>query len=98
MKRLISQEEVLDKKDQGEIFVDDNTIITAAAVDLCKELGIKITKGQDLKSSDKKEEKKGVKENRKKESALSEDEIYNILKEGLNKGLLNESDLERMLD
>lgn len=98
MKRLISQEEVLDKKDQGEIFVDDNTIITAAAVDLCKELGIKITKGKASDSSDKKEEKKQVKESPKKKAALSEDEIYNILKEGLNKGLLQVSDLERMID
>lgn len=40
MKRLISQEEVLKKKNEKEIYIDDNTIITAAAKDLAKDFGI----------------------------------------------------------
>ncbi|MSS77663.1 hypothetical protein FYJ26_04445 [Anaerococcus sp. WCA-380-WT-2B] len=105
MKRLISQEEVLKNKDQKEIFVDKNTLITAAARDLCKDLGIEIKcinsvkEVEENKESTKKEyieikEKENKKEN---QAVLSENQIYNILKDGINQGLISESDIERML-
>ncbi|EGC83705.1 hypothetical protein [Anaerococcus hydrogenalis] len=101
MKRLISQEEVLNNKNEKEIYIDDNTIITAAAKDLAKEFGIEFKKC-DCKSqkNDIEEKKKEVKQSQdcKKSSAvLSEDQIYKILKKGIEQGLLSESDIERMI-
>lgn len=94
MKRLISQEEVLKKKNEKEIYIDDNTIITAAAKDLAKDLGI------EFKKCDCKDQKNNIEEKKecKKSSAvLSEDQIYNILKKGIEQGLLSENDIERII-
>ncbi|MDY3007278.1 hypothetical protein [Anaerococcus porci] len=101
MKRLISQEEVLKNKDQKEIFVDKNTLITAAARDLCKDLGIEIKCINSVKEVEENKEstKKEYIEIKEKENqaVLSENQIYNILKDGINQGLISESDIERML-
>lgn len=94
MKRLISEEEVLKNKDKKEIFVDKNTIITALAKDICKKLGIEIKYGECLKEV--KKDNECVIED-KKEVALSENQIFKILKEGIDQGLLSEKDIERML-
>lgn len=94
MKRLISQEEVLKKKNEKEIYIDDNTIITAAAKDLAKDLGI------EFKKCDCKDQKNNIEEKKecKKSSAvLSEDQIYKILKKGIEQGLLSENDIERII-
>lgn len=94
MKRLISQEEVLKKKNEKEIYIDDNTIITAAAKDLAKDLGI------EFKKCDCKDQKNNIEEKKecKKSSAvLSEEQIYNILKKGIEQGLLSENDIERII-
>lgn len=101
MKRLISQEEVLNKKNEKEIYIDDNTIITDAAKDLAKNLGIEFIKC-DCKSQkndieEKKEEIKESKDFKKSSVVLSEDQIYKILKQGIEQGLLSESDIERMI-
>lgn len=104
MKRLISQEDILKNKDQKEIFVDKNTIVTAAAEDLCKDLGIEIKYGEcrkeleENKENAKKEYREFEKQEEKVEKpALSEDQIYNILNNGIKQGLISESDIERML-
>lgn len=97
MKRLISQEEVLNKKNEKEIYIDDNTIITAAAKDLAKNLGIEFKK---CDCNDKKndiEEKTESKDCKKTSAILSEDQIYKILKKGIEQGLLSEKDIERMI-
>ena len=97
MKRLISQEEVLNKKNEKEIYIDDNTIITAAAKDLAKNLGIEFKK---CDCNDKKndiEEKTESKDYKKTSAILSEDQIYKILKKGIEQGLLSEKDIERMI-
>lgn len=60
MKRLISQEEVLNNKNEKEIYIDDNTIITAAAKDLAKEFGI------EFKKCDCKSQKNDIEEKKKK--------------------------------
>lgn len=94
MKRLISQEEVLKKKNEKEIYIDDNTIITAAAKDLAKDLGI------EFKKCDCKDQKNNIEEKKecKKSSAvLSQEQIYNILKKGIEQGLLSENDIERII-
>lgn len=97
MKRLISQEEVLNKKNEKEIYIDDNTIITAAAKDLAKNLGIEFKK---CDCNDKKndiEEKTESKDCKKTSAILSEDQIYKILKKGIEQGLLSKKDIERMI-
>lgn len=97
MKRLISQEEVLNKKNEKEIYIDDNTIITAAAKDLAKNLGIEFKK---CNCNDKKndiEEKTESKDCKKTSAILSEDQIYKVLKKGIEQGLLSEKDIERMI-
>ncbi|MDU6063552.1 MAG: hypothetical protein E6Y75_00330 [Anaerococcus sp.] len=97
MKRLISQEEVLNKKNEKEIYIDDNTIITAAAKDLAKNLGIEFKK---CDCNDKKndiEEKTESKDCKKTSAILSEDQIYKVLKKGIEQGLLSEKDIERMI-
>ncbi|MDU6791503.1 MAG: hypothetical protein E6427_02170 [Anaerococcus sp.] len=97
MKRLISQEEVLNKKNEKEIYIDDNTIITAAAKDLAKNLGIEF---KNCDCNDKKndiEEKTESKDCKKTSAILSEDQIYKILKKGIEQGLLSEKDIERMI-
>lgn len=97
MKRLISQEEVLKKKNEKEIYIDDNTIITAAAKDLAKDLGIGFKKS-DCKIEENNIEKYKENKNDKKSSLiLSEDQIYKILKQGIEQGLLSETDIERMM-
>ena len=77
MKRLISQEEVLKKKNEKEIYIDDNTIITAAAKDLAKDFGIEFKK---CDCKDKKNDIEEKKECKKSSAVLSEDQIYKILK------------------
>lgn len=97
MKRLISQEEVLNKKNEKEIYIDDNTIITAAAKDLAKNFGIEFKK---CDCNDKKndiEEKTESKDYKKTSAILSEDQIYKVLKKGIEQGLLSEKDIERMI-
>ncbi|MFR6220882.1 MAG: hypothetical protein ACLUJE_01730 [Anaerococcus sp.] len=94
MKRLISQEEVLKKKNEKEIYIDDNTIITAAAKDLAKDLGIEFKK---CDCKDKKNDIEEKKECKKSSAVLSEDQIYNILKKGIEQGLLSENDIERII-
>ena len=94
MKRLISQEEVLKKKNEKEIYIDDNTIITAAAKDLAKDLGIEFKK---CDCKDKKNDIEEKKECKKSSAVLSEDQIYNILKKRIEQGLLSENDIERII-
>ena len=94
MKRLISQEEVLKKKNEKEIYIDDNTIITAAAKDLAKDLGIEFKK---CDCKDQKNDIEEKKECKKSSAVLSEDQIYKILKKGIEQGLLSENDIERMI-
>lgn len=98
MKRLISQEEVLKKKNEKEIYIDDNTIITAAAKDLAKDFGIEFKKC-DCKSqkNDIEEKKEEIKDCKKSSAVLSEEQIYRILKKGIEQGLLSENDIERMI-
>lgn len=97
MKRLISQEEVLKKKNEKEIYIDDNTIITAAAEDLAKDLGIEFKKCDCKDQKNDIEEKKESKDYKKTSAVLSEDQIYEILKKSIEKGLLSENDIERMI-
>ena len=94
MKRLISQEEVLKNKNEKEIYIDDNTIITAAAKDLAKEFGIEFKK---CDCKDKKNDIEEKKECKKSSAVLSEDQIYKILKKGIEQGLLSENDIERII-
>ena len=94
MKRLISQEEVLKKKKEKEIYIDDNTIITAAAKDLAKDFGIEFKK---CDCKDKKNDIEEKKECKKSSAVLSEDQIYKILKKGIEQGLLSENDIERII-
>ena len=94
MKRLISQEEVLKKKIEKEIYIDDNTIITAAAKDLAKDFGIEFKK---CDCKDKKNDIEEKKECKKSSAVLSEDQIYKILKKGIEQGLLSENDIERII-
>lgn len=94
MKRLISQEEVLKKKNEKEIYIDDNTIITAAAKDLAKDFGIEFKK---CDCKDKKNDIEEKKECKKSSAVLSEEQIYNILKKGIEQGLLSENDIERII-
>lgn len=96
MKRLISQEEVLKKKNEKEIYIDDNTIITAAAKDLAKDFGIEFKKC-DCKVEENDIEKKVTKDDKKSSEVLSEEQIYKILKKGIEQGLLSEIDIERMI-
>lgn len=97
MKRLISQEEVLKKKNEKEIYIDDNTIITAAAKDLAKDFGIEFKKCDCKDKKNDIEEKKESKECKKSSAVLSEEQIYRILKKGIEQGLLSENDIERMI-
>lgn len=97
MKRLISQEEVLNKKNEKEIYIDDNTIITAAAKDLAKDLGIEFKKCDCKDQKNDIEEKKESKDHKQSSAVLSEDQIYKILKKGIEQGLLSENDIERMI-
>ena len=94
MKRLISPEEVLKKKNEKEIYIDDNTIITAAAKDLAKDFGIEFKK---CDCKDKKNDIEEKKECKKSSAVLSEDQIYKILKKGIEQGLLSENDIERII-
>ena len=94
MKRLISQEEVLKNKNEKEIYIDDNTIITAAAKDLAKDFGIEFKK---CDCKDKKNDIEEKKECKKSSAVLSEDQIYKILKKGIEQGLLSENDIERII-
>ena len=94
MKRLISQEEVLKKKNEKEIYIDDNTIITAAAKDLAKDLGIEFKKCDCKDQKNDIEEKKESKDYKQSSAVLSEDQI---LKKSIEKGLLSENDIERMI-
>lgn len=97
MKRLISQEEVLKNKNEKEIYIDDNTIITAAAKDLAKEFGIEFKKCDCMSQKNDIEENKEIKDCKKSSAVLSEDQIYKILKKGIEQGLLSEKDIERMM-
>lgn len=97
MKRLISQEEVLKKKNEKEIYIDDNTIITAAAKDLAKDFGIEFKKCDCKSQKNDIEEKKESKECKKSSAVLSEEQIYKILKKGIEQGLLSENDIERII-
>ncbi|MDU2375370.1 hypothetical protein [Anaerococcus vaginalis] len=97
MKRLISQEEVLKKKNEKEIYIDDNTIITAATKDLAKDFGIEFKKCDCKDKNNDIEEKKENKECKKSSAVLSEEQIYKILKKGIEQGLLSENDIERII-
>lgn len=115
MKRLISQEEVLKNKDSKEpILIDKNTIITPAAKDLAKDLGIEVKyceciqshcthkESESKDSSPDCEEKKDCEcktecKTECKEKAISEDEIYALLKKGIDNHLLSVEDLEKLI-
>lgn len=101
MKRLISEKEVLNIKDSDDtIFVDKNTIITAQAIDVAKELGIKIIRCEDInkESNNKANDNENLQKNVEiKKPILSEDEIYELLKKSIDSGLLSEDDLEGMM-
>lgn len=74
MKRLISQEEVLNKKNEKEIYIDDNTIITAAAKDLAKDLGI------EFKKCDCKNQKNDIEEKKKAKTINNHQQSYQKIK------------------
>ena len=111
MKRLISQEEVLKNKDSKEpILIDKNTIITPAAKDLAKDLGIEVKYCECIQShcthkeSESKDSSPACEEKKDceckaecKEKAISEDEIYALLKKCIDNHLLSVEDLEKLI-
>lgn len=97
MKRLISEKEVLKNKDVKEILIDKNTIITALAEDLCKQLGIKIKYKKDSKKEILEKKESFEQKNEDKKAILKKENLANVLKNGFKKGLIGENDRERML-
>ncbi|WP_083635551.1 phosphate propanoyltransferase [Peptoniphilus porci] len=89
--RLITAKEIYQaKKENKPIYIDKDTIVTPLARDIAKENNVSFEDGSSCKK-----EKVEVVET--KECALSEDEIYNILKLGIENKFFTEKDLENLL-
>ena len=110
MRKLITEEDVRKAKSSGEdIYIDDKTIVTAQARDVARDIDVKIILGekrsQEESSStpcDKEirccgDTSSCQKETRCCEAVLSPDEIYKLLSFALEAGLVNESDLAKLL-
>ena len=91
MRRLVSGDDVYEKaKSKEPIYIDKDTLVTPYARDLAKELGVKI-------ECCKQTEVNKCTEAKVSEPILSEDEIYNLLKEAIDAGLLDTKELGEML-
>ena len=109
MKRLISSEDIEKAKSLGEeIYIDDNTIVTAQAYDTAKKYGINIVNECDRVEKDRECCKdtcdvtcdkacEQTCEVNKHEQALSEEDIYRLLSYALEAGVISESDLSKLI-
>lgn len=105
MKRLISSEDVEKAKSLGEeIYIDDNTIVTAQAYDTAKKYGINIVHESNRVETDKETCKETCNvacnktcDGNNHEQALSEEEIYKLLSYALEAGVISESDLSNLI-
>ena len=97
MRRLVSGDDVYEKaKSKEPIYIDKNTLVTPYARDLARDLGVKIeccSKQSEIKN----EKNENMKDSDPSEPILSEDEIYNLLKEAIDCGYLDPKELGEML-
>ncbi|MBU5668833.1 hypothetical protein KQI68_03160 [Peptoniphilus sp. MSJ-1] len=94
--RLITAEEIYRAKEENKsIYIDKDTIITPLARDIARENNVSFEECSSCKE-EKHKEKVDICET--KNCALSEDEIYNILKIGIENKFLTEKDLEKLIN
>lgn len=97
MKRLVSGDDVYEKAKSNEpIYIDEDTIVTPYARDLARELGVKIERRSKQRDLECKQDSKTT-EDKECAPILSEDEIYNLLKEAIDDGYLDPKELDEML-
>lgn len=94
--RLITAKEIYQAKEENnKIYIDKDTIITPLARDLAKENNVSFEECSSCKE-EKHENKIDICETKK--CALSEDEVYNILKIGIENKFFTEKDLEKLIN
>lgn len=93
MNRLITSKEICDYKEEDRtIYIDKNTIVTPLARDLAREKDISFVK---CDNNTEKKESPNIVECR--ECALTAEEIFNILKAGIENDIFSEEYLESLL-
>lgn len=102
MKRLITAEDIINAYNAKEdIYYESNTIITAQARDVAKEKNVSLLEKKCLEQSEEVNvEKTGCSQkvcNCEKEEALSGDQIYKLLKAGIDQHIFTEKEIEEMM-
>ncbi len=105
MKRLVSAQDVIAAKDGHEdIYIDDNTIVTAQAVDLAHEMGVCLKQGpaphEGHEACAEQPHAEAHACHDKEEGcapALSAEELERVIAAALDKGIWSEGDLEGLL-